>query len=140
MQGLPGPVHCQHGRDECWLNRAVNCAQSGGAPSAAWLPLVRCVEEEAFPHGAAAARAAANLDPRGMLRRCQRRAGWGGADLAACADGEEGARLERAAALATDALRPRHEYVPWVTVRGIPLGSDLGNLWKYVCAAYQGDR
>jgi interferon gamma-inducible protein 30 len=49
--------------------------------------------------------------------------------------GDQGKKLELAAAKATWALRPRHTFVPWIVVNGVALGGDFERLERYVCAA-----
>ena len=59
-------------------------------------------------------------------------------------EGRRGVPLPPAGTLSTPPLLPPrrsprlpccHRYVPWVTVNGVPLGSDLDALWHYVCMA-----
>jgi hypothetical protein len=46
---------------------------------------------------------------------CAENAGFSANDLAQCADGTAGEELERKAAEATGALKPKHTFVPWVS-------------------------
>lgn len=55
-----------------------------------------------------------------------------------CPAGELGAELAAEAFERTAALRPAHQYVPWVVVDGQPLYGDYAHLRRYICAAYAG--
>ncbi|KAJ4704360.1 putative Gamma-interferon-inducible lysosomal thiol reductase [Melia azedarach] len=55
-----------------------------------------------------------------------------------CYDNGRGRELELQYGNETSRLNPPHEYVPWVTVNGIPLRGDFENFVKYVCEAYKG--
>lgn len=66
---------------------------------------------------------------------CAEQSGFDAATLTTCAEGEAGAALERVAGEETEALSPKHTFVPWIVVNGVPLGSDFENLDRYVCAA-----
>lgn len=127
--GSEGPS-CQHGPAECRLNRVVNCAQDQAPDQARWFPFVRCLEA---------------ADPKGMeeaVEECAADAGLDAAALHECSKpgGARGDELDAAAAKETAALRPPHQWVPWVTVNNITLGEDLDALWRYVCVAYTGER
>lgn len=54
--------------------------------------------------------------------------------------GPQGDELIVAAAKRTAALKPAHQYVPWVLVNDIPLGDAAGSLSTVICAAYDGKR
>ncbi len=56
------------------------------------------------------------------------------------AAGAKGEELQRAAMKKTAALRPTHQYVPWVVVNGIPLTDSYQSLATFICAAYQGPK
>uniref|UniRef100_A0A2C9U4G8 Gamma-interferon inducible lysosomal thiol reductase n=1 Tax=Manihot esculenta TaxID=3983 RepID=A0A2C9U4G8_MANES len=45
-------------------------------------------------------------------------------------------QLELKYAAETNALRPPHQYVPWVVVDGQPLYEDYENFISYICKAY----
>lgn len=121
-------MQCQHGPAECRLDRTINCATHLYPGQAAWLPFVVCLE--------AAPRDAREKEVAG----CAEGAGMDPAALLHCAEGEEGAALERAAEAETAALVPPHRYVPWVTVNGVPLGTMDEKLALFVCVAYAGAR
>ena len=57
-----------------------------------------------------------------------------------CTQSHIGDDLLKALGDKTDKLVPAHQWVPWVTVNGVPLWEDNDNLWQYVCAAYDGER
>ena len=59
---------------------------------------------------------------------------------AGCAEGEEGAKLEKEAADETWGLQPRHTTVPHILVNGVPIWDDFERLQRYVCAATSGRR
>ncbi|KAL4448881.1 hypothetical protein ABPG77_007598 [Micractinium sp. CCAP 211/92] len=117
---------CQHGPDECRLNRVVNCAQRLRPAQAQWLPFVTCLSDR----------------PRSKVLSSVERCAAGTAidadALWRCVDGSDGDKLEQLAAGATAALDPAHKYVPWVLVNGIPLGGLDSQLTRIVCIAFPG--
>lgn len=121
-------MHCQHGPAECRLDRVIACATHLHPDRAAWLPFVLCLE------GGRAAEREQRVDG------CAAGAGLDADALLACAEGPQGAELERAAEAETAALIPQHKYVPWVVVNGIALMDDYPQLARYVCVAYTGQR
>lgn len=52
--------------------------------------------------------------------------------------GTLGDYLQRHALERTASLVPRHRWVPWVVVNGIPLFDDFENVATFICAAYGG--
>jgi interferon gamma-inducible protein 30 len=125
VRGAPGDragISCQHGAVECLHNRYINCAQSANPAQDAWFPYVQCLARDL-------------TDVAQRREGCAADAGFDAAALRACAEGEAGAELERAAYRETAALRPAHMFVPWVVVEGVALGGDFENLDRYLCAA-----
>jgi hypothetical protein len=53
--------------------------------------------------------------------------------------GAKGNELERAAKEETDALVPRHTYVPWFVVNGVPLLDGYASLQTFICVALPSD-
>lgn len=63
------------------------------------------------------------------------------ARLRACASGDEGASLIAEAEQETASLVPKHTFVPWVVVDGLPLGdASLETARSVACAAWRGKR
>jgi hypothetical protein len=63
-----------------------------------------------------------------FVESCAQSAGLDYRKVDSCAKGPEGDHLQREAAADTGALKPPHQYVPWVVVNGVALGSDCGNV------------
>jgi len=122
---------CQHGKLECELNKVFACALHLYPKQRDWFPFVSCVEGvREFP------------DMKKSLKECSKKSDTklNLDDIQECAAGHLGRELERQLAEKTNILTPAHQWVPWVTVNGIPLWDDNDNLWQYICAAYPGER
>ncbi|GFR89232.1 interferon-gamma-inducible lysosomal thiol reductase [Elysia marginata] len=63
-------------------------------------------------------------------------------DILKCSKSAEGNHLEHQMAVKTDALKPPHRYVPWVTVNGVHTETiereAESNLVKLICDTYKG--
>lgn len=123
-----GSPVCQHGAVECEMNTVLSCVTALHPDQADWFPFAWCTE------GASALSIAATAE------RCARGSGLDWDKIQACAAGDMGARLQREAAAATAALRPAHQWVPWVVVNGVPILDDAANVKQYICVAYSGKR
>ncbi|KAL9241229.1 hypothetical protein vseg_015361 [Gypsophila vaccaria] len=117
---------CQHGPSECFLNTVQACVIDAQPTLTDHFPFIECVErlvhdrkytqwETCF--------SVSNLDVQSVKE---------------CTFGPHGKELDLKYAAATDALKPPHEYVPWVVVDGEPLYEDFENFTSYVCKAYKG--
>jgi len=57
-----------------------------------------------------------------------------------CYSSGYGDKLELRYAAETNALQPRHTYVPWVVVNGEPLYDGYYEFESYICKAYKGTK
>ncbi|KAI7839599.1 hypothetical protein COHA_006666 [Chlorella ohadii] len=112
----------QHGDNEGKYNRYILCAQHFHSKQTEWFPYVRCLADNMH-----------SLDHK--ADECATGQSWDAAQISGCANGDKGKQLERQAAEATWALRPRHTFVPWMVVNGVAIGSDYDKLFLYICTA-----
>lgn len=113
---------CQHGPIECKYNKVINCAQASAPDQEDWFPLVKCLAENMH-------------DLEGKADRCADDAGFDPKETNKCVEGSQGESLEKEAADKTNALDPKHSFVPWIVVNGVAIGGDFEQLDRYVCAA-----
>lgn len=125
-----GKVECQHGEEECRLNKVFACLLHIYPRQKQWFPFVHCVENKS-PAEMEESLEKCSLVPLPPLNI---------AEIRECAAGSMGRKLERELGLKTARLKPPHRWVPWLTVNGVPLWDDNENLEQYICAAYQGKR
>ncbi|KAK3009241.1 hypothetical protein RJ639_015113, partial [Escallonia herrerae] len=119
---------CQHGPAECLLNTIEACAIGVWPDVNEHFPFIYCVEtlvyEQKYPEWETCFEKL-NLDPTPVTE---------------CYSSGYGNELELKYAAETNALQPRHTYVPWVVVNGEPLYDDYENFVSYVCKAYKGTK
>lgn len=126
-----GSIQCQHGDLECLYNRYINCAQQDGAETDAWFGFVACMAESLG--------GLRGKDGEKYAEKCAEENGYSGQKMKECATGSVGKELEKLAGSETDALVPKHTFVPWIVVNGAAIGSDFENLDRYICAALDGN-
>mmetsp|Transcript_2977 Transcript_2977/g.10743 ORF Transcript_2977/g.10743 Transcript_2977/m.10743 type:complete len:174 (+) Transcript_2977:193-714(+) len=120
-----GEITCQHGPDECTLNKAQNCAIYYGETVDVWWPFVLCTED---------------LTTGGVdsIARCaDENPGLDTDTINTCYQGPEGDALLAQAGVVTDNLDPPHTGTPWIVLQGEPL-ADTSDITASVCEAYTG--
>lgn len=124
---------CQHGEAECVGNLIETCAISILQNVTVYFPFIHCLETNI-----------AGNDPLSAAERCATQLGIDFAPIEKCQTGRQGNALEHQMALKTDALVPRHNYVPWITLNGKHT-NDIQekatfDLLGLVCDTYQGTK
>lgn len=122
--------YCQHGAAECYGNKIESCAIHYMGDQSAWFPFIHCLEY----YGPTDTNA----------QYCASLQKFDYTPIRTCANGEEGTQLEHQMALKTNALNPRHAYVPWLTMNGYHTDAIQNglqsNMIAYVCATYTGTK
>lgn len=122
--------YCQHGAAECYGNKIETCAIHHMGNQAVWFPFIHCIEYYGPTDTNAQYCASLQKIDYTAIRNCAR--------------GAEGTTLEHEMALKTNALNPRHQYVPWLTMNGYHTSAIQdglsSNMVAYVCAAYMGTK
>ncbi|KNA08336.1 hypothetical protein SOVF_163520 [Spinacia oleracea] len=100
---------CQHGPHECLLNTVEACAIDMWPDLEDHFLFIGCVESQVF---------------KGKYKEwgaCFKEFGLDPKHVTSCYKGEDGKKLELKYANLTSALKPPHDFVPWVVVAGKPL-------------------
>lgn len=119
-------IVCQHGPTECLLNEIESCAIHVWPDVKDYFPFIYCVEDLIYENESDQWETCfekLNLDPKPVTD---------------CYSSGYGDKLELKYADETNALEPRHTYVPWLVVDGQPLYDDYRNFISYICKAYKG--
>ncbi|XP_045907426.1 gamma-interferon-inducible lysosomal thiol reductase [Micropterus dolomieu] len=121
---------CQHGEQECLGNMIETCLLNMTKMA---FPIIFCMESSG--------------DVIKEAKTCVELYGepdltWG--SIMSCVNGDLGNQLMHQNALKTNALKPSHQYVPWVTINGEHT-DDLQNkamssLFSLVCSMYKGPK
>lgn len=127
--GQKWEFECQHGSEECQMNLVETCALHLLNHPQQFMPYIQCVENK--PSIINAKKCADDLHIE-----------WG--PISACYNGSEGNYLEHVMAQKTDALVPRHQYVPWIVVDGKhteKMQDDAQDLLaEFLCDNYKGTK
>ncbi|KAL8589550.1 hypothetical protein ACOMHN_015936 [Nucella lapillus] len=132
MQGDHWEFTCQHGKEECVGNLLETCAihvMKGDYTRI--MPFINCIESsQNYPMKAVKVCAGQHGAPLGEIMQCY--------------NSTEGNLLEHQMAQRTDALKPSHQYVPWVVLNGVhteKINTEATeNLLKLICDTYTGPK
>lgn len=122
---------CQHGPEECTGNLIENCLQKyTDYEFDVYFPIIYCMEDSS--------------DPIAAAEKCITDAKQDWNAINKCAKGEEGNGLMHKSGMKTDALEPKHTYVPWILVNG-KHSEELqqkaqNDLPKLLCEMYSGEK
>lgn len=122
-------LRCQHGDDECVLNRILNCGVEY-AKAYEWMPFAVCVED----YGRLI------LKNHTLLDTCSVKSGYDPGKINECFKGPEGQMLFEKAYNATQNLVVPHKWVPWVVYDDVPLYDAAEGLATVVCCGIPKDQ
>ncbi|XP_045182131.2 gamma-interferon-inducible lysosomal thiol reductase-like isoform X2 [Mercenaria mercenaria] len=122
--------NCQHGKEECIGNVIETCAINILDNISVYFPFISCMESK-------------NIYPDKAAKQCADAMGIDVNPIMTCANGQKGNLLEHEMALRTNALKPSHRYVPWVTINGVHTEKmermAEEDLLSLICETYKGD-
>ncbi|KAL2097631.1 hypothetical protein ACEWY4_006838 [Coilia grayii] len=122
---------CQHGEEECLGNMIETCVLNSVDPATAFM-VIYCME------------GSADVVKSGQtcLELVSPSSKWD--SIMTCVKGDQGNKLMHDNAVKTNALKPPHEYVPWVTVNGEHTDDlqdkAMNSLFNLVCSLYKGEK
>ncbi|XP_022103529.1 gamma-interferon-inducible lysosomal thiol reductase-like [Acanthaster planci] len=120
---------CQHGERECRGNLLESCVLHF-APFPTAFKTIYCME--------------VTHNPVPNAQECITKFGLNYEQIVDCANGSLGNFLEHEMALKTNALKPPHNYVPWVTLNGVHTDAIQqkaeSDLKKLICDTYRGNK
>lgn len=120
---------CQHGEQECLGNMIETCVLNMTDYP---FPIIFCMESSSDVIKAGQA----------CVELYSPQTNW--SDIMSCVKGDKGNQLMHQNALKTQALKPSHEYVPWVTINGVHTedlqGKAMASLFQLVCGMYKGTK
>uniref|UniRef100_A0A914CN99 Gamma-interferon-inducible lysosomal thiol reductase n=1 Tax=Acrobeloides nanus TaxID=290746 RepID=A0A914CN99_9BILA len=129
-----GTVTCQHGEEECRINKYESCALHYiNEP----VPFIYCLENQlrmgsTLDQGAPKCYETLHIQPHISDQ------------VIHCANGKYGDKMQQEDAKKTDNIWPdKHEYVPWLVFNGVSLKNAqffIKNLPSAICEWYVGDR
>uniref|UniRef100_H2YDR8 Saposin A-type domain-containing protein n=1 Tax=Ciona savignyi TaxID=51511 RepID=H2YDR8_CIOSA len=122
---------CQHGPRECRGNLIENCLMNATHNiTERYLPVVQCMESA--------------KDPIQAAEPCIVSAGLNWTSIDICASGADGATLMHRVGVATEALNPTLNWVPWITINGMHTdhiqSMAVDDLHTLVCDTYKGTK
>jgi interferon gamma-inducible protein 30 len=133
-----GTYTCQHGPEECYMNLFENCLiyyskEVEHLGTWDYYPFFKCADDvvvERYPNVTGISEVIVNTCatklPPGVTPQ----------ELDSCAKSPLGQKLIGIAQDETDALVPKHTYVPWMTIEGQPIYQNLQNVSTEICVAY----
>mmetsp|Transcript_27761 Transcript_27761/g.64140 ORF Transcript_27761/g.64140 Transcript_27761/m.64140 type:complete len:257 (-) Transcript_27761:42-812(-) len=121
-------LNCQHGTDECHGNALHACAMKVWEPEN-YLPVVMCME-------ATKPESAEDIDK--AFSSCASARNLSIHEVTSCMEGTEVQSMMIGHYHATEALKPPHEWVPWVLLNGEhDYHADMGQLHEAICNVMQ---
>ncbi|XP_062337713.1 gamma-interferon-inducible lysosomal thiol reductase-like [Osmerus eperlanus] len=121
---------CQHGEEECLGNIMETCIMNLTSSSA--FQIIYCMESSTDVVKAA----------QSCLQLYSPSLPW--ENVMSCVKGDLGNGLMHQNAMKTDALKPSHQYVPWITINGDHTDDlqdkAMSSLFPLVCSLYKGTK
>lgn len=115
---------CQHGKDECANDLYQACVIDKIADSKLQLEIIHCLM--------------GSRDAKSKTKECMANAGVGPnpsfQEIDQCANGKEGNKLMYKLGLATNSLKPPHEYTPWITINEEHSFAEGPGLESFLCS------
>ncbi|XP_076151555.1 gamma-interferon-inducible lysosomal thiol reductase [Alosa pseudoharengus] len=126
-----GQFTCQHGEEECLGNMIETCILNSTDFGTAFFTLF-CMESSENVVKSAET----------CLGLYSPTSNW--ESIMTCVKGDQGTKLMHENAVKTGALKPPHEYVPWITINGEHTedlqDKAMGSLFNLVCGLFKGEK
>lgn len=132
-----GSIQCQHGPEECSINRFESCLIDSVQTQDQYVPLINCIENQLMSKvtfDKASAKCFRTLSVSDDIQRL----------IQSCLVSRLGEKLQEKAAEKTDNVWPdKHTHVPWIIVNGVSLANAqmmMDQLPYLLCEWYTGDK
>ncbi|XGW12853.1 hypothetical protein V3C99_013475 [Haemonchus contortus] len=132
-----GSIECQHGAEECSINRFESCVIDSMGTQDQYVPYIYCLENQLkskVTFDKASAKCFRTLSVSDDIQRM----------IQSCLVSRLGEELQMKAAEATDNVWPdQHRFVPWIVINGVSVASAqtmMDRLPNLLCEWYIGDK
>ncbi|XP_065070124.1 gamma-interferon-inducible lysosomal thiol reductase-like [Rhopilema esculentum] len=120
---------CQHGEEECLGNIIETCAIHELQNETQWMPFILCMEKNKATLPAA--------------KKCSEEQHFDFDIIEKCRTGTLGNQLQHEMGVKTNSLKPKHTFIPWITINGRSKGIQtkaLYNFFELICESYEGPK